>query len=426
MAGETGLKKSITWLEGTAMTIGAVIGAGVLALPAVAAVAAGPASLLTWSLTGLITLPMLIAIAGMSSRYPNSGGMAAYAQQAFGPGMGRLSGFLVLIAMPIGAPPTLIIGANYLGGIFGWSSGAVHLLTAVMCVATVAVNYRGIEISGRTQVVVVSAILGIMLFVVFSALPEVRASEFRPFFPAGIAPVGREMSLIFFAYLGWEMIGHLAEEFRSPRRDIPVSLGIAFVVVNVVYLAVALVVVGTGVYKTGNPSVALATLVGGRYGATAANLVSVLGCFVCFCPIITYVAGFSRLAYALARDGYLPKRLGELHPRWHTPVNALLAITPVLLGITFASWAFSIDLNPLLSIPSATFLLVYVIGMFSAAKVLPTRTGRAAGFLGGLLSLFVFLMSGWYMALPLAVTLFFVIRYRKDFIGLPRDREAGR
>ena len=98
----------------------------------------------------------------------------------------------------------------------------------------------------------------------------------------------------------------------------------------------------------------------------------------------------------------------------------------MLLGITFASWAFSIDLNPLLSIPSATFLLVYVIGMFSAAKVLPTRTGRAAGFLGGLLSLFVFLMSGWYMVLPLAVTLFFVIRYRKDFIGNPRDREAGR
>ena len=151
-------------------------------------------------------------------------------------------------------------------------------------------------------------------------------------------------------------------------------------------------------------------------------MIAVLGCFVCFCPIITYVAGFSRLAYALARDGYLPRRLGELHPQWRTPTNALLVITPVLLGITFASWAFSIDLNPLLSIPSATFLLVYVIGMFSAAKVLPTRAGRAAGFLGGLLSLFVFLMSGWYMVLPLAVTAFFLIRYRRDFSNCLRSR----
>ena len=417
MADKIELKKSITWLEGTAMTIGAVIGAGVLALPAVTAAAAGPASLLSWVLTGLVTLPMLAAIAGMSSRYPNSGGMAAYAQQAFGPGMGRLTGFLVLIAMPIGAPPTLLIGASYIGSIFGWSSGAVHLLTAAMCAATVAVNYRGVEVSGRTQVVVVTAILGIMLFVVFSALPQVRAAEFKPFFPAGLAPVGSQMSLIFFAYLGWEMIGHLAEEFRSPRRDIPVSLGIAFAIVNAVYLAVALVVVGTGVYKAGNPSVALVTLVNRRWGAGAASMIAVLGCFVCFCPIITYVAGFSRLAYALARDGYLPRRLGELHPQWRTPTNALLVITPVLLGITFVSWAFSLDLNPLLSIPSATFLLVYVIGMFSAAKVLPTRTGRAAGFLGGLLSLLVFFMSGWYVTLPLAVTAFFVIRYRKDFSG---------
>ena len=95
MASSGELKKSITWLQGTAMTIGAVIGAGILVLPAIAADIAGPASLASWLLMGLISLPMLAAIAQMSSRYPNSGGIAAYAQQAFGPGMGRLAGFLI-------------------------------------------------------------------------------------------------------------------------------------------------------------------------------------------------------------------------------------------------------------------------------------------------------------------------------------------
>ena len=84
MASSGELKKSITWLQGTAMTIGAVIGAGILVLPAIAADIAGPASLASWLLMGLISLPMLAAIAQMSSRYPNSGGIAAYAQQAFG------------------------------------------------------------------------------------------------------------------------------------------------------------------------------------------------------------------------------------------------------------------------------------------------------------------------------------------------------
>ena len=89
------LSREITWLQGTAMTIGAVIGAGILVLPALAAEEAGPASLVSWVFMALFALPMLAAIAQMSSRYPNSGGIAAYAQQAFGPGMGRLTGFLI-------------------------------------------------------------------------------------------------------------------------------------------------------------------------------------------------------------------------------------------------------------------------------------------------------------------------------------------
>ena len=68
------LSREITWLQGTAMTIGAVIGAGILVLPALAAEEAGPASLVSWALMGLFALPMLAAIAQMSSRFPNSGG----------------------------------------------------------------------------------------------------------------------------------------------------------------------------------------------------------------------------------------------------------------------------------------------------------------------------------------------------------------
>lgn len=415
MAGGEELKKSITWLQGTAMTIGAVIGAGILVLPAIAAEMTGPASLVSWLLMGLISLPMLAAIAQMSSRYPDSGGIAAYARQAFGPGMGRLTGFLIFSAMPIGLPPTALIGGNYLCSLFGWGAGAAHIAAGALILTAIMLNLRGIELSGKSQLVIVGAILSILIFVVFSSLFEIRRANFAPFMPHGLSAVGRTMSLLFFAFLGWEMIGHLAEEFRNPRRDIPISLGAAYAVVNAVYLAIALVVVGSGVYKSGSPNIAMVSLIKLRWGEPAAALVGLLGFVICYCPVHTYIAGFSRLFYAQAREGYFPKCFGELHPLYKTPFCALWLFIPLNLSLLFLSWALSWDLKPLLGIPSATFLLVYAIGMFSAAKVLPTKSGRLCGLLSGSLSCAVFAFSGWYMLFPLAVAAYFSLRYRGEF-----------
>ncbi|MEG1825320.1 MAG: amino acid permease [Cloacibacillus sp.] len=409
------LKKSITWPQGTAMTIGAVIGAGILALPAIAADMAGPASLVSWLLMGLFALPMLAAIAQMSSRYPNSGGIAAYAQQAFGSGMGRLTGFLILAAMPIGLPPTALIGANYLCSLFGWGQGAAHIAAGGLILTAILLNMRGIELSGKSQLFIVSAIVFILLFVVTTSFGEVRARNFLPFMPHGAASVGRTMSLLFFAFLGWEMIGHLAEEFRSPRRDIPISLGAAYVTVNIIYFMIAFVIVGSGVYKTGNPNTAMVTLIGASLGHSAAAMVGLLGFVVCYCPVHTYIAGFSRLIYAQAREGYFPAWLGSLDPKYQTPHRALLFFIPLLFSVLFLSWSLKWDLRPLLGIPSATFLMVYAIGMAAAARELPTKAGKACGALSCALSAAVFLFSGWYMLFPIAVALYFFCRYKGEF-----------
>lgn len=409
------LKKSITWIDGAALTIGAVIGSGILVLPAIAAKISGPASILSWILMGAFSLPMVFAIGEMSSRYPNSGGIAAYAQQAFGQRTGSLIGLLILSSMVLGMPLTALVGAHYLGSFFGWGPAGIHLAASALMMTAFVLNCRGIELSGSSQVFVVSSILFILCLVVISAAPQVKPSEFHPFFSSGIKSIGETMSMLFFAFLGWEMLGHLAEEFRDPRRDIPISLGVAFVVVNIVYIAIALVIVGSGVYKTGNPNIAMVTLVGNRWGEKAGSLIAILGFIVCYCPVHTYTAGFSRLIYSQAREGYFPKVLGVLHPRYRTPFNALISFAPILILILFMSWYFSWDLKPLIGIPSTTFLFVYSVGMASAARILPTKAGKFSGVLSAVLSGAVFLFSGWYILVPLAITLIFIFIYRNDF-----------
>ncbi len=161
------LKKSITWIQGAALTIGAVLGSGILVLPAITAAMSGPASLISWLLMGLLSIPMVIAIGSMSSRFPDAGGMATYSRQAFGQRASQLTGVLILSAMPFGMPVTALIGAHYLGSVFAWSSGEIHLAAACLLLLAITLNYRGIELSGRTQVFVVSSILFILTFAVW-------------------------------------------------------------------------------------------------------------------------------------------------------------------------------------------------------------------------------------------------------------------
>jgi len=416
------LRKSITWLQGAALTIGAVLGAGILVLPAMAAKIAGPASLISWLLMGLFSLPLVIAISSMSSRFPDSGGMATYVRQGFGNNASHITGILMLTAMLFGMPVTALVGAHYLGSIFAWTSASIHLAAAGLLGIAITLNYRGIDLSSHTQVFVVSSILFILTFAVWSAVPQIHIAAFTPFLPHGWFPVGEVMTLLFFAFMGWEMIGHLAEEFKNPARDIPLSLGVAALLTNLLYFAVAFVTIGTGVYLAGNPLTAMITLVAYRWGDMAGTLVALLGFIVCYCPVHTFIAGFSRLVYAQARDGHFPKYWGRLHPRFQTPHIALLAFAPIYWVILLLSYEFSWDLQPLISLPCANFLLVYMLGMVAAARTLPNKLGKFSAWTSALLSGIVFLFAGWFVFFPIGVVLLVICQQR---YGKTKQRSAN-
>jgi len=397
------LKKSITWVKGSALTIGAVLGSGILALPAISAQMAGPASILSWLLMSLFSIPMVIAIGMMSSQFPNSGGMAAYARQAFGPFWGRIIGLLILSAMPLGMPITALIGANYLGSAFSWSSSTIHIAAALLIIAAVILNYKGVELSGGVQVVVISIILIILIFTVGSSIPQIKLSAFHPFVSNGWIPVGQAMNLLFFAFMGWEMIGHLAEEFHNPRKDIPLSLCVGYLLISLLYFSIVFVTIGSGVYKTGNSTTAMIDLIAYRWGKNAGMIVAFLGFIICYCTVHAYIAGFSRLVYAEAREGNFPALFGKLHPRYQSPYVAILSFVPLFASILFLSWRFSWELKALFSIPSTTFLVVYIVSMMAAAKVLSTKLGKICAYISAFLSAIVFLFAGWFVVYPLMI-----------------------
>ena len=158
------------------------------------------------------------------------------------------------------------------------------------------------------------------------------------------------------------------------------------------------------------------TLAAYGWGEQASLLVSFLGLVACYCPVHTFIAGFSRLVYAQARDGALPPVFSRLHPRFQTPHYALLSFLPVLGFVLGVSYLLELQLQTLIQFPCANFLAVYTLGMIASCRVLPNRTGKVLALLSASLSGLVFLFSGWFMLYPLGLALGAWVAYRLFYI----------
>ena len=393
---DQGARRKIGWLQGSAMTIGAVLGSGVLVLPSLAADMAGPASLVSWLFMGMLTIPLVIVLAQLAIRCPSAGGIAAYARQAFGEGAGRITGFLFLGTVPFGAPICALIGAYYLGRFFSLDIIGVTFIAAGMLLVALLANYRGIRFSGNLQALVVGGIAVALLASIMAAWPAVRAETFEPFAPKGWPAVGTVMTVLFWAYVGWEMICHLTEEFEHPSRDIRRSLGVSLVIVNLLYLGLAYVTVGTGVYLGQDKLTALTGLLEGGWGTLAGSIVALLGVAACYATIHTYVAGFSRLVYSEAQAGNFPGWFTSLHPRFGTPHRVLLVLGPFTLLLLVAGLITQVDMGILIQFPGSIFIMLYLIAMGAGIRLLPKGSlGYYCAWTAFVVCAVIYLFNGW-------------------------------
>ncbi|MGD0622865.1 MAG: amino acid permease [Thermacetogeniaceae bacterium] len=390
------LKRSINWAQGVALTIGAVLGSGVLVLPVLAAQLAGPASLVSWALMGLLAIPLVATIGNLASHWPEAGGIAAYARRAFGHRAGTATGWLFLGTIPIGGPIMALVGASYLGAYLSFTPLDILFTAALMLALAILFNYLGINLSGRVQMVVVGIIALILLVIILSALPNVSGQAFIPFAPHGWIPVGVAMTVLFWAFVGWEMVVHLAEEFQDPGRDIKLSLGISLIVINLLYLLLAFVIVGTRSYLEGNKIAVLATMIFRIWGRPAGAVVAALGFIVCYGSLHTYVAGFSRLVYAQARQGDFPSFFSRLHTVYQTPHRVLLSLAPVFALVLCLDFFCHLDLTVLIQFTSAIFIALYIVCMAAAVRLLRGfGRGRLYAVISLVVCLGVYLFTGW-------------------------------
>ncbi len=398
------LARVITLPQAVALYVAAVIGAGVLLLPGLAATTAGPASMLAWAFDALLGAPLALTFAFLGARFPDAGGVATYTSRAFGGGAGAAVGWMYFIGAAIGQIIVPLVGASYIAQPLGLDRNGFFLVAGAILAIPIAANLRGLQVSGRAALGLSAVVALLLLVASLVSLPRQHLAAWTPFAPHGWGAVGQTTVLLLFAFSGWEAVASLGAEFKRPERDIPRSVIFSVAIITVLYLAIAAATIGAQVY--GSPAVdriSVALLLGGGLGYGAEIIAAGIAVIVCVGTINAFIAGVARLGYALARDHAAPGWLATLDQRG-TPIAGVLLIGVFAEVGLLVSWRVGLDVNFWLALPNTLVLLTYILGMAAGAWLLAGRA-RLLALLSLLLCLVALPFTGVSLWLALLIAL---------------------
>jgi amino acid efflux transporter len=384
--------------RGAALYVGALIGPGVLLVPALAVQAAGPASIVAWAALLVLSAPLALVFAALGVRHPVAGGVSAYVREGLGDAAAAVTGGWFLTAVVCGAPAVALIGGYYVADLTGSGTAVAASVGLAMFVTVLGANTLGLRISSGFQLALSSVLVGVIAVAIATALPSRGGDNWTPFAPHGWWAVGTSANILVWLFVGWEAVAQLAGEFRQPERDLPRAIALAFGIVTILYvaLAAATIAVTGGTHSR----VPLADLIAVGFGTVGRDATAVLAVALTMGTMNVYIGGASKLMASLAEEGALPKWLaGDAYrsvPR--RPLVLLFVAGVCLLGALLAGLASTDDF---VRATSACFIAVYALALLSAARILDGLV-RVAAAITCVLVIVVAGFSAWFLAVPLA------------------------
>ncbi|GLY19632.1 amino acid permease [Kineosporia sp. NBRC 101677] len=375
-----------------------------MVLPALAAEAAGPASLVAWLVLLFFSVPVAATFAALGARHPDGGGVATFVTRAFGPRWAVPVGWWFFAAVPVGVLSGALVGGNYVAATLGRGPGTALWVAMVILAAAFATNYAGLRLTGRVQLVMVVVLAVFLLVTVAVSAPAARLENFTPFAPHGWMAVGAAATVLFYAFSGWEAASHLSAEFSDPRRQLPHATALTLALVCVLYLTLAVTTIAVLGDRAAGTAVPLSLLLEVTLGPGGRTVTAVAALVLSLVAVNTYLAGGARLGAALGRDGAMPRALAKGAGVGDVPRRSLTVHLALCLIAGVVATASETDLDTLMRTTSACLAAVSFAGMAAALRLLPTRTVTWYGALGGLVFTgLVLVFCGELLLVPLVL-----------------------
>lgn len=404
------LKKSLSALDLTVFGIGVVIGTGIFVLTGkVAKEQAGPAVALSFVIAGVVCALAALCYAEFASTVPVAGSAYTFSYASLGELPAWIIGWDLILELALGCAVVAVGWSGYVRSLLdtaGWhlpaSLAGTHgghfgfdLLAFVLVLVLTGILVLGMKLSSRVTNVVVGIKVTVVLLVIIAGAFLITGANYHPFVPPsqpttaggglsaplaelmfgfapsnfGIMGIFAAAAVVFFAFIGFDIVATAAEETRNPQRDVPRGILGSLVICTILYVAVSIVVTGMERYTKlsveapladefkdlGHPFFADVISFGAAVGLTSVCLILLLG--------------QSRVFFAMSRDGLLPRVFSRAHPKYGTPYRST-----ILLGVVvaIASGFTSIDvLAELVNIGTLFAFVVVAVGVIVLRRSRP-------------------------------------------------------
>ncbi|HJT92622.1 MAG TPA: amino acid permease [Mycobacterium sp.] len=366
---ETRLRKDLTWWDLTVFGVSVVIGAGIFTITAsTAGNITGPAISISFVIAAVSCGLAALCYAEFASTVPVAGSAYTFSYATFGEFVAWIIGWDLILEFAVAAAVVAKGWSSYLGTVFGFGGGTADFgglqldWGALLIIAFVTVILVwGTKLSAEVSLVITAIKVGVVLLVVIVGAFYIKAANYAPFIPPAQGAeggTGSEQSLfslltgaegsnygwygviagasiVFFAFIGFDIVATTAEETKNPQRDVSRGILASLAIVTVLYVAVAVVLTGMVRYtvlRDAGEKANLATAFSANGVDWAAKVISVGALAGLTTVVIVLVLGQTRVLFAMCRDGLLPRPLAKTGQHG-TPVRITL-IVGVLVAIT--------------------------------------------------------------------------------------------
>lgn len=408
------LKRQLGAFSLMMLGVGAIIGTGIFVLTAVAANKAGPGMMYSFIIAGAVCALTALIYAEIAAMVPVAGSAYTYSYAVLGELVAWMVGWALILEYAVAAGAVAVGWSGYANGFLAHhgvglpgfltagpfyletladKSQAVHmvdgvthqggfnLIAFVLSLLVTWLLVLGTSKSAKfTSVLVLVKIVALTAFIAL-AFPAVQGTNFEPMLPngwgtplSGVGVLGASAS-IFFAYVGFDAVSTASEETENPNRNIPIGLIGSLAICTVFYLLVAYAAVGAMGAQPGGPlsqsKEPLAFVLREIGHPAVGDAVGWAAILALPSVVLMMIFGQTRILFTMARDGLLPKRFAEVHPRYHTP-HVVTWTTGVF--VAFFAALFPVDILADISNAGTLFAFAAVaIGVMVLRKVEPTR-----------------------------------------------------
>jgi basic amino acid/polyamine antiporter, APA family len=415
---ETRLRKDLGPLDLTVFGVGVIIGAGIFVLTGtVAASNSGPALALSFVIAAVACGLAGLCYAEFASTVPVAGSAYTFSYATLGELVAWIIGWDLVLEFTIGAAALSVSFSGYLqslldgtpfelpASIGSASDGFIDLPAVVIALVVMGLLVRGTKFSSRINQIVVAIKLAVVAAVIVVGFAKVTPSNWTPFIPEsepvpdggggfaqtplittllgiepavyGIGGVVAGAAIVFFAFIGFDIVATTAEEARNPQKDVPIGILGSLAVVTLLYAAVSLVVTGLQPYSDIDPDDAapLATAFKAVGVDWMGDLISVGACIGLVVVAMILMLGQTRVAFAMGRDGLLPRGLSKVHPTFGTPYRITL-----ITGVVVAAIAGFVDLTTLADLVNIGTLFAFILVSIGVVILRRTRPDLPRAF----------------------------------------------